>query len=195
MSGFPRVVSRSIHTEVLEVQEVCQNWEEFEGRLLERYGYDHSVRRSKRKFMDWVESSEKERNTSALLQEVERRFARLSALDRTVLDTSRVLLFVKSVNALNRGSVGPLLETDEGLTTDWAIVKRVYSRFDKRREWSDKGLEAAGATAGKRIEEPTPARTEVTRMWFEDGEVPKDVVKGSSGDAALDELTKMIREL
>ena len=156
------MVSRSIHSEVLEVQEVCQNWEEFEGRLLERYGYDHSVRRSKRKFMDWVESSEKERNTSALLQEFERRFARLSALDRTVLDTSRVLLFVKSVNALNRGSVGPLLETDEGLTTDWAIAKGVCSRFDKRCEWSDQGLEAAGTVAGKRSEEPTPARMEMT---------------------------------
>ena len=34
LSGFPRVVSPSIHTEVLEVQAGCRNWEEFEGRVL-----------------------------------------------------------------------------------------------------------------------------------------------------------------
>ena len=33
-----------------------------------------------------------------LLREFEERLARLSALDRTILDTSRVLLFVKSVD-------------------------------------------------------------------------------------------------
>ena len=58
--------------------------------------------------------------------------------------------------------MSPLLETDEGRTADWVIVKRVYSRFDKRREWSDQGLEAAGATVGKSSEEPTLARTKVT---------------------------------
>ena len=80
-----------------------------------------------------------------------------------MLDTSRVLPFIKSVNALDGGSVGPLLEMDEGLTADGTIVKGVYNRFDKRREWSDQGLEAAGAvgaTAWKRSEEPTLARME-----------------------------------
>ena len=41
-----------------------------------------------------------------------------------MLDTSKVLLFIKSVSkALDREKVGLLLETDEGLTTDWAVVK------------------------------------------------------------------------
>jgi hypothetical protein len=48
-----------------------------------------------------------------------------------VLDTSRVLLFVKSVDARDREKIGLLLETDDGLTANWAVVKRVYSRFDK----------------------------------------------------------------
>ena len=55
-------------------------------------------------------------------------------LDRTVLDTNRVLLFIKSVNALDQESVGPELETDEGLTADWVVVEGVWSRFDKRYE-------------------------------------------------------------
>ena len=79
-----------------------------------------------------METPEKGRNASVLLREFEERFARLSALDRTVLDTSRVLLFVKSVDVRDREQVGLLLETDDGLTTDWAVVKRIYGRFDKR---------------------------------------------------------------
>ena len=67
-----------------------------------------------------------------LLREFEERFARLLMLDRTILDTSRVLLFVKSVDARDREQVGLLLETDDGLMTDWAVVKRVCGRFDKR---------------------------------------------------------------
>ena len=132
LSGFPRVVTPSIHAEVLEVLAGCQTWEEFELRLLEKYGFDDSLRLSRRDFMAWVESPGKGRNTTALLQDFEKRFARLSTLDRTVLETSRVLLFVKSVDVLDREKVGLLLETDEGLTADWAVVKRVCSRFDKR---------------------------------------------------------------
>ena len=52
-------------------------------------------------------------------------------LDRTVLDTSKDLLFIKSIDELDREKVGLLLETDEGFTIDWAFVKRVYSCFDK----------------------------------------------------------------
>ncbi len=75
--------------------------------------------------MDWVETPGKGRNASALLREFEERFTRLLMLDRTVLDTSHVLLFVKAVDARDRDKVGLLLETDDGLTSDWAVVKRV----------------------------------------------------------------------
>ena len=64
--------------------------------------------------MEWVETPKKGRNASVLLREFEERFARLSALDRTVLDTSRVLLFVKSVDERDREQVGLLLETEDG---------------------------------------------------------------------------------
>ena len=131
---------------------------EFEGRILEKYEYEDSLRLSKREFMNWVNRPGKERDTSTLLQEFERRFARLSTLDPTMLDTSWVLLFVRSVNALDGGSVGPLLETDDGLTTDWAVLKRVCSRFDKRREWSDEGLSTSGPVAARKLEEPFAAQ-------------------------------------
>ena len=112
--------------------------------------------------MDWVDRSGKERNTSALLQEFERRFPRLSTLDRTVLDTSWVLLLIKSVNALDWGSVGPLLETDDGLTADWATVKRVCDRFDKRREWGYEGPSTSGLVVARKLEEPFAAQREET---------------------------------
>ena len=133
-----------------------------------------------------------------LLQEFEKRFARLSTLDRTVLETSRVLLFVKSVDALDKEKVGPLLETDKGLTTDWAVVKRVCSRFDKRRDWSDGSTSGSGPVPGRRLEEPVsvPAgRKEETRIWPESGSASNDVVRGPSGGAALEELTQMVRDL
>ena len=98
--------------------------------------------------MEWVESPEKGRNASILLREFEEHFARLSALDRTILDTSRVLLFVKSVDERDRDQVGSLLETEDGLTTDWAAVKRACGRFDKRREWADNGATGSGSVAG-----------------------------------------------
>ena len=90
--------------------------------------------------MDWVESPGKGRNASALLREFGEHFARLSALDRTILDTSRVLLFVKSVDERDREQVGSLLETEDGLTTDWAVVMRVCGRFDKWQERTDNGV-------------------------------------------------------
>ena len=68
--------------------------------------------------MEWVETPDKERNALVLLREFEERFASLSVLNRTILDTSRVLLFVKSVDERDREQVGLLLETDDGLTAD-----------------------------------------------------------------------------
>ena len=63
-----------------------------------------------------------------------------------MLDTSKVLLFIKSVDPLDQEKVGLLLETDGGLTTDWAVVKRVCNHFDKQREWNDEGMSLAGPT-------------------------------------------------
>ena len=145
--------------------------------------------------MVWVESPDKGRNTSVLLWEFEERFARPSTLDRTVLDTSRVLLFVRSVDERDREQVGLLLETEDGLTADWAAVKRVCGRFDKRREWADKGATGPGPVAARKLE-PTPqARREETREWLETGSASTGMVKGSSGGAALEELTRAVKDL
>jgi hypothetical protein len=189
LSGFPRVVVPGIHAEVLEVREECGTWEEFEGRLLEKYGHDNAIRLSKREFMEWVETPGKGRSASALLREFEDCFARLSTLDRTVLDTSRILLFVKSVDAKDREKIGLLLETDDGLTTDWAVVKRVCGRFDKRRDWAEADSVGAGAATTKKVEAAPPARMEETRGWPDGGSTSTGVAKGPSGDSALEELT------
>ena len=123
LARFPRVITPSIHVEVLEVQVNCRNWSDFEEQLLERYDFDESHWLSKKEFIDWAESPNKAQNTSVLLLEFEKRFSRLSTLDWTMLDMSKVLLLVKSVNLLDREKVGLLLEMDEGLMADWIEVK------------------------------------------------------------------------
>ena len=57
--------------------------------------------------MEWVEILGKGRNTSVLLQEFKKRFVSLSTLDRRMLDTSKVLLFIKCVDLLDQEKVGP----------------------------------------------------------------------------------------
>ena len=118
LTGFPWVVMPSIHAEVLDVQADCCNWADFEERILERYSFDDSLRLSKKDFMDWVDSRSKGRNASTLLQEFESWFARMSTLDRAVLDTSKVLLFVKSFDLLDHDNPGLLLEKNDRLTVD-----------------------------------------------------------------------------
>ena len=66
-----------------------------------------------------------------LLQEFEKRFAQILVLDRTMLDTSKVVLLIKAIHIKDREKVGLDLEMDEGLTTNWAMVKRFCNRFDK----------------------------------------------------------------
>ena len=79
-----------MHMEMIEIQAGCHDWADFAQRVLERYSYDDSLRLSKKDFMDWVENLGKGRNASTHLQEFESRFVRLSTLDRSMLDTSRV---------------------------------------------------------------------------------------------------------
>ena len=91
--------------------------------------------------------------------------------------------------------MGLLLETDDGLTADWAVVKRVCGRFDKRREWADNGATSAGSVTARRLEPAPQGRREETREWLETGSASTGVIKGSSGGAALEELTRAIKDL
>jgi hypothetical protein len=128
LAGFPRVAMSGIHAEVLEVRAESRTWEEFEGRLLEKYGLDDALQLSKWDFIEWVETPEKGRNASVLLWEFEERFAHLSALNRAVLDTSRVRLFVKSVDVRDREKVSFLLETDDELMANGTSINSIAFR-------------------------------------------------------------------
>ena len=81
LTGFPRVVTSSIHTEVIEIQEGYRDCADFVERVLERYNYDDSLLLSRKDFMDWFNSPSKGHNASALLQEFESWFAWLSTFD------------------------------------------------------------------------------------------------------------------
>ena len=95
----------------------------------------------------------------------------------------------------DREQVGLLLEIDDVLTADWAVVKRVCGRFDKRRDWVDKDSSGAGTVATRKLQGAPPVRREETRDWLETGSTSTNVVKGLSGGAALEKMTQMIRNL
>ena len=81
--------------------------------------------------------------------------------------------------------MGLLLETEDGLTANWAAVKRVYGRFDKPQEWANRGATVACPVTARKLE-PTPqARREETRDWLETGSASTGMVKGSFGGAAF----------
>ena len=67
LSDFPRVVTLSIHAEVLKIQVDCQNLLEFEEGLLQRYDFVDSLQLLKRELMEWVELPSKGKNTPVLL--------------------------------------------------------------------------------------------------------------------------------
>ena len=66
-TGYPRIMTRGINAEVLEVQAGCRDWADFAERILEQYNFDDSLRLSKKAFMDWVDNPNKGWNTSVLL--------------------------------------------------------------------------------------------------------------------------------
>ena len=88
-----------------------------------------------------------------------------------------------------------LLDTNDALTTDCAVVKIVCDRFDKRREWGDEESSVARPIPARKFGEPSPTRKEETRDWLETGWTSTGVVRGPSRRAALEELTHMVRDL
>ena len=75
------------------------------------------------------------------------------------------------------------------------MVKRVCGRFDKRREWVDKGSTGAGSVAAQKLEPTPPAQREETRDWLETGSASTGMVRGSFGGAALEKLMRMVKDL
>ena len=74
-------------------------------------------------------------------------------MEETMLDMSKVLLFIKSVDPLDREKVSLLLQMDGGLTADWTVVKGICSHFDKWREWNNEGVTSANPIAAKKLGE------------------------------------------
>ena len=56
LTGFARVVTSSIHAEMIEIQAGCHDWANFVEWVLERYNFDDSLRLSEKDFMDWVDN-------------------------------------------------------------------------------------------------------------------------------------------
>ena len=62
------------------------------------------------------------------------------------------MLFVKLFALLDRNNVDIVLETNEALTVDSAVVKGVCGRIDKRRDRTSEGSSALDPTAETRAQ-------------------------------------------
>ncbi len=136
--GFGRVVAPTLQDRVTTLMAESGTWEAFERRLLEEYALDDSTKMTQQELNTWVESTKRDMSTSAVCNEFERRFGRLSTLDQVLLSSAKVLLFLRAVDIQYREALGALLEDvngPSGLIIDWAEVKRTCSRFDMRRQW------------------------------------------------------------
>ena len=65
-------------------------------------------------------------------------FNRLPATNQVLLEEDKTLYFLKVVDMKDRRELGTLLEDDtqvNGLVADWAAVKRVCNKIDRRHQW------------------------------------------------------------
>ena len=89
-------------------------------------------------------------------------------------------------------SRGLLLETDEGLMIDSAMVKRVYIVVSTN---NGNGMMLVGLTTSGGTTGDIPTRSDKTRRWLESGPIPTNVVEGPTKGTTLEELSKMVRDL
>jgi hypothetical protein len=161
--AFERVVVNNLHTRILALVAASTTWEVFERQWISDYAIKDSTRMTQRDLNARVESTRKNMSTSAICNESERRFARLSALDQVLLTSAKVLVFLKAVDSQYRETLGALLEDvsgPNGLNADWAEVKKICSRFNMRRQWRGDTRVVDDAPQASLVQERTPAKSD-----------------------------------
>ena len=68
--------------------------------------------------MNWVDSPNKMLSANATFQELEERFGRLSTVNQTIIDSTKVLLFIKVADMKDQMELGLLLENEHDLIMD-----------------------------------------------------------------------------
>ncbi|MCO5602085.1 hypothetical protein L7F22_056213 [Adiantum nelumboides] len=95
--------------------------QEFKKALKEEYFLEDSQRVTKQSFMKWIKQKNKGLSAQELLQEFEKRYDQLSAIEQQLTRLERVELFVQATDARLQKSLEQLLEDAEGelgLTSD-----------------------------------------------------------------------------
>ena len=135
LESFCRAVADRIHAEVKELREAHSSWEAFEEALRQAYG-ELPKSRNRRDFDQWVASTKTYRGATKAFREVERCFARLPEREQRLVGADKVLLFVRSIDWVEREAIEIELEEDDGengLIEDWSKVRKVCQRlYDER---------------------------------------------------------------
>ena len=92
-----------------------------------------------------------------------------------------MLLFLKLVDVKDERELGLLLENEDGLIVDWAIVKTTCERFHKRRQWDNEST-SSKVTPTKHIVQEGRNTSLVAMRLRNKG------VKGPVGGTTIDKL-------
>ena len=138
--------------------------------------------------MDWVDSSNKMLSANATFQELEERFGRLSTVNQTIIDSTKVLLFIKVADMKDQMELGLLLENVDGPITNWIAVKRDCGRFDKHYKWGNGPNSYPISPIERRIQDERNLAHTGPRQGNE-------VIERSIGGTTSDELRDMVQDL
>ena len=131
---FCRVVSQPIFKDVEELLEAHDSWATFEKALLEEYDYERLKGQDRRNFDQWVTSAKTHQGATQAFVDFEHHFSQLSEREQRLVGVDKVLMFVKSIDRMERMAIGLKLEEDDGangLIEDWSKVESVCRLHDK----------------------------------------------------------------
>ena len=183
---FHRISAIEVSGNVNELQiNHGASWNVFKTQLLHEYAVEDQTRVTRKSFNEWIGKRNKDLLITDLLHEFNRQFSQLSTIEQSSLALEKVDLLLQAVDETDRRDLEPLLEdpdTDNGLVTDWQVVRNACRKLSKRVQ--RKGKQMLGS--GKLELLPSLKKLEIAQ-----GVLNKPNVE----ESWLEELVKGVRDL
>ena len=138
MLSFNHVVMDGLQGNIHKIGQQHSMWAAFEEVLKTTCLVEDTLKVTRRRFKDWVETPKRSLKVLEFLTEFEKCFGRLSTRDQTMLLPDKVTMFVRAMDIRDRHDLGMLLEDEtmeSGLTGEWDYVRNSVAQFTKRKQW------------------------------------------------------------